>query len=90
MREMVAAVRELMRALTSGRDARSEGRLYDIDVRGLRRVTRRPFAFLANIDKHVIFSGLLHPLILVDIDLAYPRFRIAHDVEKCLTMLLSL
>ena len=42
MREMVAAVRELMRALTSGRDARSEGRLYDIDVRGLRRAARPP------------------------------------------------
>ncbi|HMO00111.1 MAG TPA: LLM class flavin-dependent oxidoreductase [Miltoncostaeaceae bacterium] len=42
MREMVAAVRELMRALTSGRDARSEGRLYDIEVQGLRRAARAP------------------------------------------------
>jgi probable F420-dependent oxidoreductase len=42
MREMVAAVRELMRALTSGRDARAEGRLYDIEVRGLRRAARAP------------------------------------------------
>jgi len=42
MREVVAAVRELMRALTAGRDARAHGRLYDIDVRGLRRATRSP------------------------------------------------
>ncbi|WP_217915698.1 LLM class flavin-dependent oxidoreductase [Miltoncostaea marina] len=37
MREMVAAVRELVAALAAGRDARSPGELYDIDVRGLRR-----------------------------------------------------
>jgi probable F420-dependent oxidoreductase len=37
MREMVAAVRELTAALAEGRDARSAGRLYDIEVRGLRR-----------------------------------------------------
>jgi probable F420-dependent oxidoreductase len=42
MREMVAAVRELMRALTSGRDARAPGRLYDIEVLGLRRPTGSP------------------------------------------------
>ena len=42
MREMVAAVRELMAALTGGRDARSAGRIYDIDVRGLRREARAP------------------------------------------------
>jgi probable F420-dependent oxidoreductase len=42
MREMVAAVRELMDALTGGRDARSAGRIYDIDVRGLRREARAP------------------------------------------------
>jgi probable F420-dependent oxidoreductase len=42
MREMVAAVRELMLALTGRRDARSPGRIYDIDVRGLRRDGRAP------------------------------------------------
>jgi probable F420-dependent oxidoreductase len=42
MREMVAAVRELVGALASGRDARSEGVLYDIDVRGLRRALPAP------------------------------------------------
>jgi probable F420-dependent oxidoreductase len=44
MREMIAAVRELMAALTGGRDARSAGRIYDIDVRGLRREARAPRA----------------------------------------------
>ncbi|MGD9694527.1 MAG: LLM class flavin-dependent oxidoreductase [Thermoleophilia bacterium] len=44
MREMVAAVRELIAALAQGRDARSAGRLYDVSVRGLRRTaaTARP------------------------------------------------
>src|SRR5690606_31782581 len=37
MREMVAAVRELVAALAQGRDARSPGAIYDIEVRGLRR-----------------------------------------------------
>jgi len=37
MREMVAAVRELVAALAEGRDARSPGTLYDVEVRGLRR-----------------------------------------------------
>jgi probable F420-dependent oxidoreductase len=36
MREMVAAVRELIAALAAGRDARAPGAIYDIDVRGLR------------------------------------------------------
>jgi probable F420-dependent oxidoreductase len=42
MREMVAAVRELTAALAEGRDARSVGKLYDVDVRGLRRPHRAP------------------------------------------------
>jgi probable F420-dependent oxidoreductase len=42
MREMVAAVRELIAALAEGRDARSAGALYDVDVRGLRRPHRAP------------------------------------------------
>ena len=42
MREMVAALRELMPALAEGRDARSRGVLYDIDVRGLRRTHPAP------------------------------------------------
>ena len=42
MRELVAAARELMAALAEGRDARSPGSLYDIDVRGLRRPHRAP------------------------------------------------
>ena len=37
MREMVAAVRELVAALAEGRDARSPGEIYDVQVRGLRR-----------------------------------------------------
>ncbi len=37
MREMVAGARELVGALAAGRDARAEGRIYDLDVRGLRR-----------------------------------------------------
>ena len=37
MRETVAAVRELTAALAGGRDARAEGGLVGVDVRGLRR-----------------------------------------------------
>lgn len=37
MRELVAAARELMQALSQRRDARSRGRIYDVEVRGLRR-----------------------------------------------------
>ncbi len=44
MREMVAAVRELTDALASGRDARSPGAHYDIEVRGLRRPGPAPRA----------------------------------------------
>ena len=44
MREMIAAVRELTGALVAGRDARSPGTLYDIDVRGLRRSGAAPRA----------------------------------------------
>jgi probable F420-dependent oxidoreductase len=36
MRELVAAVRELLRALAAGDDAHAPGRRYDIEVRGLR------------------------------------------------------
>lgn len=42
MRELVAAVRELVAALASGRGARSPGRLYDIRVTGLRRGLAAP------------------------------------------------
>lgn len=44
MREMAGAVRELVRALAEGRDARHEGAIYDIRVHGLRRgdATARP------------------------------------------------
>ena len=42
MRELVAAARELMAALAEGRDARAAGRIYDIDVRGLRRPHAAP------------------------------------------------
>lgn len=44
MREMVAAVRELMAALAEGRDARSAGEHYAVDVRGLRRSAGVPRA----------------------------------------------
>jgi probable F420-dependent oxidoreductase len=44
MRELVAAVRELMAALAQGRDARAPGRLYDVEVRGLRRPYAAPRA----------------------------------------------
>lgn len=44
MREMVTAVRELVAALAEGRDARSPGRVYDVSVRGLRRLHRAPRA----------------------------------------------
>ena len=37
MREMVAGARELVAALAAGRDARAEGAIYDLDVRGLQR-----------------------------------------------------
>jgi probable F420-dependent oxidoreductase len=37
MRELAGAVRELIRALAEGRDARHEGAIYDIEVHGLRR-----------------------------------------------------
>jgi probable F420-dependent oxidoreductase len=42
MREMVAAVRELVGALAEGRDARSPGSHYDVEVRGLRRPHAAP------------------------------------------------
>ena len=42
MREMAAATRELIEALATGRDARSPGAIYDIDVRGLRRDVPAP------------------------------------------------
>ncbi len=42
MRELVAAARELMTALTEGRDARAPGAIYDIEVRGLRRPHTAP------------------------------------------------
>jgi probable F420-dependent oxidoreductase len=42
MREMVAAVRELVDALASGRDARAPGALYDVEVHGLRRALPAP------------------------------------------------
>lgn len=44
MREMAAAVRELIEALATGRDARAPGTIYDIDVRGLRRDAAAPRA----------------------------------------------
>lgn len=44
MREMVAAFRELTGALAEGRDARSPGRVYDIEVVGLRRGLPAPRA----------------------------------------------
>lgn len=44
MREMVAAVRELTAALAEGRDARSAGAHYDVEVRGLRRPHAAPRA----------------------------------------------
>jgi probable F420-dependent oxidoreductase len=46
MREMVAAVRELVAALAEGRDARAPGAIYDVEVRGLRRGHRAPRASL--------------------------------------------
>jgi probable F420-dependent oxidoreductase len=42
MRELVAAVRELMAALADGRDARAPGEIYDIEVRALRRPYAAP------------------------------------------------
>jgi len=44
MRELVAAVRELLRAIAAGEDARSPGRHYDLDVVGYRRPGGAPRA----------------------------------------------